>query len=131
MNRPRVLLADDHPHFVEAEAVLLKSCFEVLGIAPDGVALISEALRLDPDVIVTDITMPRLNGIEAAHQIRQSGLRAKIIFLTVHSTEEFVIACRQEGALGFVHKSHMKAHLIPAILAALAGRSYISVPDSD
>jgi DNA-binding NarL/FixJ family response regulator len=130
LNRPRVLLADDHPHFVEAETALLKSFFEVLGTAPDGVVLISEALRLDPDVIVTDITMPRLNGIEAAHRLRESGLRARIVFLTVHSAEEFVTACRQEGALGFVHKSRMKAHLIPAIHAVLAGQSYISVPDS-
>jgi DNA-binding NarL/FixJ family response regulator len=115
---------------VEAEVALLTPCFHVLGTAPDGAALVSDALRLDPDVIVTDITMPRLNGVEAAHRIRESGLRAKIVFLTIHSAEEFVTACRQEGALGFVHKSHMKAHLIPAIHAALAGKAYISVPDS-
>jgi DNA-binding NarL/FixJ family response regulator len=130
LNRPRVLLADDHPHFVEAETALLKPLFDVLGTAPDGSALVSEALRLDPDVIVTDISMPRLNGVEAVHRIRESGLRAKIVFLTIHSAEEFVTACRQEGALGFVHKSHMKAHLIPAIHAALAGQFYVSVPDS-
>jgi DNA-binding NarL/FixJ family response regulator len=123
-----VLLADDHPHFVEAEAAFLKLKFDVLGTAPDGVVLVVEALRLDPDVVVTDISMPRLSGIEAAHKLRELGSRAKFVFLTVHSDEEFVSACVQEGALGYVHKSHMKAHLIPAIEAALDGQSYLSLP---
>jgi DNA-binding NarL/FixJ family response regulator len=127
LNRPRVLLADDHPHFAEAETTFLKPIFDVLGTAPDGAALVAEALRLDPDVVVTDISMPRLSGIEAVHRLRELGSRAKIVFLTVHSEEEFVTACLQVGALGYVLKSHMKTGLIPAIEAALAGRSYLSL----
>jgi DNA-binding NarL/FixJ family response regulator len=123
--RPRVLLADDHPDLLKATTALLKSQFDVVGTAADGATLVSEALRLCPDVIVADITMPILSGIDAAHQLRESSLSAKIVFLTVHSEEQFMKACIAEGALGYVLKSHMKAHLIPAIQAALVGQSYI------
>jgi DNA-binding NarL/FixJ family response regulator len=123
--RPRVLLADDHPALLEATTALLKAQFDVVGTATDGATLVSEALRLCPDVIVADITMPVLSGIDAAHRLRESALSAKIVFLTVHSEEPFMKACIAEGALGYVLKSHMKAHLIPAIQAALVGQSYI------
>ena len=103
----------------------MKSQFDVVGTAADGATLVSEALRLCPDVIVADITMPILSGIDAAHQLRESSLSAKIVFLSVHSEEQFMKACIAEGALGYVLKSHMKAHLIPAIQAALVGQSYI------
>lgn len=100
--------------------------FEVVGTAVDGASLVSEALRLCPDVIVADITMPILSGIEAAHRLQEVALSARFVFLTIHSEEQFVEACMAEGALGYVVKSHMKVHLIPAIQAALAGESYIS-----
>jgi DNA-binding NarL/FixJ family response regulator len=120
-----VLLADDHPALLEATTALLKRQFDVVGTATDGATLVSEALRLCPDVIVADITMPVLSGIDAAHRLRESAPSAKIVFLTVHSEEQFMKACMAEGALGYVLKSHMKAHLIPAIQAALGGQSYI------
>jgi DNA-binding NarL/FixJ family response regulator len=123
--RPRVLLADDHPALLEATTALLKPQFDVVGTATNGAALVSEALRLCPDVIVADITMPVLSGIDAAHRLRKSAPSAKIVFLTIHSEEQFMKACMAEGALGYVLKSHMKAHLIPAIQAALVGESYI------
>jgi DNA-binding NarL/FixJ family response regulator len=88
--------------------------------------LVSEALRLFPDVIVADITMPVLSGIDAAHRLRESTFPAKIVFLTVHSEEQFMKACMAEGALGYVLKSHMRAHLIRAIQAALVGQTYVS-----
>ena len=125
MIRPRVLLADDHPALLEATIALLKPQFDVVGTATDGATLVAEALRLCPDVIVTDITMPVLSGIDAAHRLRESGLSAKIVFLTIHSEEQFMTACMAEGALGYVLKSHMRAHLIPAIQAALVGKTYI------
>ena len=125
MVRPRVLLADDHSSLLEAETNLLRPYFDVVGTARTGVELVSEAMRLDPDVIVADISMPGFTGIEAFHQLRESGSTAKIVFLTVHSEEEFVRACVAEGALGYVIKSSMKSHLVPAIKAALAGRRYI------
>ena len=128
MNRPRVLIADDHPLFAEAEAEFLHPLFDVLGTTRDGLVLVAEALRLAPDVLVTDISMPCLSGIEAVRRLRELGSHSKVVFLTIHSDEEFVTACIQAGALGYVHKSLMKTHLIPAIMAALAGLSYLSLP---
>jgi DNA-binding NarL/FixJ family response regulator len=124
--RPRVLLADDHPALLEATTALLKPVFDIVGTAIDGEKLVSEALRLCPDVIVADITMPILSGIEAAHRLHEVALSARFVFLTIHSEGQFVEACVAEGALGYVIKSHMKVHLIPAIRAALVGESYIS-----
>jgi DNA-binding NarL/FixJ family response regulator len=124
--RPRVLLADDHPDLLEATTALLTPAFDIVGTAGDGAALVSEALRLCPDVIVADITMPILTGIEAAHRLHEVALSAKFVFLTIHSEEQFVEACVAEGGLGYVIKSHMRVHLIPAIRAALVGESYIS-----
>ena len=124
--KPRILLADDHPPLLEAASILLKPHFDLVGIVTDGVTLVSEALRLRPDVIVTDITMPVVTGINAVIQLRKSWPSAKIVFLTVHSEEEFLEACMAEGASGYVLKSRMKSHLITAINAALEGQTYIS-----
>jgi DNA-binding NarL/FixJ family response regulator len=125
LSRPRILLADDHPAVLKATNGLLKPQFDVVGTVVDGAMLVSEALRPFPDVIVADITLPVLSGIDAARQLRDSAPSAKIVFLTVHSEQQFVDACMAEGALGYVLKSHMKAHLIPAIQAALLGQSYV------
>ena len=126
LNRARVLLADDHSAVLDRVGALLSATFEVVGTVSDGQELISAAKRLNPDVIVTDITMPRLSGIEAAHQLREAGSGAKFVFLTIHVEHEFVDACVAEGALGYVLKSHMKTDLIPAIQDALLGRTFIS-----
>jgi DNA-binding NarL/FixJ family response regulator len=123
--RPRVLLADDHPALLKATSALLKRRFDVVGTATDGATLVSEALRLCPDVIVADITMPVLNGIDAARWLRESSFPARMVFLTIHPEEQFIKACIAEGALGYVLKSHMRAHLIPAIEAALLGKVYV------
>ena len=88
--------------------------------------MIAEAMRLTPDVMVADILMPALSGIEAAHELREIGSTAELVFLTIHAEQEFVDACLEEGAVGYVVKSHIKTDLIPAIQAALAGRSFIS-----
>jgi DNA-binding NarL/FixJ family response regulator len=125
--RPRALLADDHSALIEAETALLLRHFDVVGTVNDGAMLVSQALQLNPDVIVADITMPVLDGIRAIRRLRESGCQAKIVFLTIHSEQEFIQACLEEGALGYVLKSDMKAHLIPAIRAALAGQRYVAV----
>ena len=104
LNPPRVLLADDHEALLKAEIELLSAYFDVVGTAADGAALVSEACRLHPDVIVTDISMPILSGIEAVHKLRELGSTAKFVFVTVHSAEEFVEACMKAGALGYVRK---------------------------
>ena len=126
MNRPRVLLADDNEQLVEKVAEHLASSFDVVGIACDGRELVSKALRLVPDVIVADITMPVLTGVEAIRQLQETGLASKFVFLTIHSEEEFLQACFEGGAVGYVAKLHMNADLIPAIHLALAGRLFVS-----
>jgi DNA-binding NarL/FixJ family response regulator len=125
-NRARVLLADDHSAVLNRVEVLLGSSFEVIGAVTDGQELVSAGIRLAPDVIVADVIMPRLSGIEAAQQLRETGSRARFVFLTVHVEHEFVDACMAEGALGYVVKSHMKTDLIPAIKAAIIGQIFIS-----
>jgi DNA-binding NarL/FixJ family response regulator len=125
LTRARVLLADDHSSLLEAASAMLSPHVEIVGTARDGAALVSEALRLRPDVIVADITMPILNGIEAAHRLRECGSSAKLVFLTIHSEEEFIKACIAEGASGYVLKSRMKANLLSAVKAALDGRGFV------
>ena len=121
-----MLLADDHSVMLDRVGVLLNPSFEVVGAVPNGQEMIWAGIHLDPDVIVADITMPGLSGIEAAQQLREAGCRAKFVFLTIHIEHEFVDACVSQGALGYVLKSHMKTDLIPAIKAALMGRKFIS-----
>jgi DNA-binding NarL/FixJ family response regulator len=121
-----VLLADDHPPLVEAAIAILKPHYDIVGVATDGEMLVSEALRLRPDVIVSDITLPIVNGIEAIHRLCISNSQTKVVFLTIHAEEGFLKACMDEGALGYVLKSRMKTQLIPAIEAALEGKFYVS-----
>jgi len=126
MNRPRVLLADDNEILVKRVAEHLASSCDVVGIAHDGQDLISQALYLAPDVIVTDIAMPILTGVEAVHQLREARLTVRFVFLTVHSEDEFLQACLEEGAVGYVVKSRIKADLIPTIHSAMAGKLFVS-----
>jgi DNA-binding NarL/FixJ family response regulator len=125
-NRRRLLLADDHPLMLERVTRLLQPTFEVVGVASNGVEMVNEAMRLSPDIIVADISMPKLDGIEAAHQLREMGATAAIVFLTIHESSEFVEACMAQGGLGYVVKSRMKKDLIPAINAALSGKCFVS-----
>ncbi len=126
MNRARILLADDNTPVLKVTAKMLASSFDVVGMAHDGQDLVSKALLLAPDVIVVDITMPVMTGIEAAQQLRKAGLAARLVFLTIHSENEFIRACLEEGALGYVIKAHMKDDLVPAINAAMAGKLFVS-----
>jgi DNA-binding NarL/FixJ family response regulator len=126
MIRPRLFLADDREDFLNAEIALLGPYFEILGTAGDGRSLISHVQRLSPDVVVVDITMPVMNGIDAVDKLTRSGSTVKFVFLTIQSDEEFVKACLGKGARGYVWKSVMKYHLIPAIHSVLGGVPYVS-----
>ena len=126
MVRPRVILADDHEEILQAETALLQSHFDVVGVAHDGFALIADVERLHPDVVILDVTMPQMGGIEVVRKFIDSGCEAKFVFLTVHSEEEFVNACMSEGARGYVWKARMTAHLIPAVYSALNRARYVS-----
>ena len=121
-----VLLADDHPQFPEMEERLLEPEFRVVGKVGNGQALFEEAMRLKPDVIVTDISMPILNGIEAAERLKESGCDSRVVFLTVHSDSDFVRRCISTGAFGYVVKSRIGSELVPAIRGALAGNIFVS-----
>jgi DNA-binding NarL/FixJ family response regulator len=100
MRRPRVLLADDHRVVAEGLRGLLDPYFDVVGIAADGRELLAAARALDPDVVVLDISMPSLNGIEAACQLRRAKSRAKVIFLTMHGEVTYAARSLQAGASG-------------------------------
>ena len=126
MGKVRILLADDHLDSLETIERHLKPEFEVVGKVLDGHRLLQEAMRLKPDVIVSDISMPRLNGIEAADQLKESGCQSRIVFLTVHSDPDFVRVCLAAGAFGYVVKSRIGTELVPAIREALAGHIFIS-----
>jgi DNA-binding NarL/FixJ family response regulator len=124
--RPCVLLADDHPAMLALTADALAGECLVVGRVGDGCELLAEAERLHPDVIVLDITMPRLDGIEAARQLRSSHHHARLVFLTVHEDADYARAALDAGGLGYVVKTRLASDLLPAIRAALANRSFIS-----
>ena len=124
--RPRVLLADDHPAMLALTATVLAGECCVVGSVGDGRELLAEAERLHPDVIVLDITMPRLDGIEAARHLRRSHRSARLVFLTVHEDADFAQAALDAGGLGYVVKARLASDLLPAVRAALANRRFIS-----
>jgi DNA-binding NarL/FixJ family response regulator len=126
MTRPRVLLADDHRVVAEGLRGLLDPYFDVVGIVSDGRELLAAAKQLDPDVVVLDISMPSLNGIEAACQMRTAKSRAKLIFLTMHSEVSYAARSLEAGASGFVLKHSAASELVTAIKEALNGGTYIT-----
>ena len=126
MKRPRVLLADDHCVVAEGLRSLLEPHFEVVGIVSDGRELLAAARKLDPDVVVLDISMPSLNGIDAARQLRAAGSRAKVVFLTMHREVTYAARALEAGASGFVLKHSATSELVTAIHEALKGGTYIT-----
>ena len=122
----RILLADDHPGVSDFVEALLESSNEVVGKVRDGKALMEAAARLQPEIIVADISMPILSGIEAGRKLKESGCRAKLVYLTIHSDSDFLHACMQLGAFGYVLKCRMDTDLLLAVSEAAAGRKFIS-----
>jgi DNA-binding NarL/FixJ family response regulator len=124
--RPSVVLADDHEEFLSTVVRHLEPHFHVLRAVGDGQAALAEAARLEPDLIVLDISMPVLNGIETARRLTAAGSRARIVFLTVHADPDYVRAAFGAGALGYVLKSDLASDLLPCLREVLAGRSFVS-----
>jgi DNA-binding NarL/FixJ family response regulator len=124
--RARILLADDHKEIRDRAVRLLEPEFEVVGTVADGEALLKASAHMMPDVCVIDISMPRLNGIEAAIKLRENGSEARIVFLTVNEDPDFIRAALRTGALGYVVKSRMASDLCTAINGAISGRLFIS-----
>ena len=123
--RARVILADDHPEVIEDIRGLVEPEFDVVATVADGNALVAAAERLAPDVIVTDIAMPGLNGIAAAARILGSNPAARIVFVTVHSQPEIVEKGLAIGAMGYVLKLRAGDDLVPAIRAVLQGQRHL------
>ncbi len=126
MDRIRVLLADDHEAMLERVARLLATECRVVGTATDGQQALEAAQDLEPDVLVLDISMPVMNGIETAHRLREAGAEARIVFLTVHDDPDFAREALEAGALGYVIKPRIASDLVAAIKEAHAGRSFLS-----
>jgi DNA-binding NarL/FixJ family response regulator len=126
MNKPRILLADDHRILAEGVQGLLEPEFELVGIVTDGRELVEAARRLRPDVVVADISMPSLNGIDAAAQIRQAGVSCKVVFLTMQSDVSYARRAMEAGAAGYILKHSAHDELVKAIREALRGRTYVT-----
>jgi len=126
--KPRVLLADDHRMFAEGLKSLLAEEFELVGVVEDGHAMVRAARELEPDIIVADVSMPHLNGIDAMVQLRQADPNVRVVFLTMHRDTAYARRCLQSGALGFVLKHSAPEELVLALRAALQGRTFVA-PD--
>jgi len=126
MGRIRVLLADDHEEVLARVRVILGEEFDIVNAVNNGRDAIEETERLDPDVLVIDISMPILNGLQAASKLRETNLRTKIVFLTVHEDPDFVAAALAAGASAYVTKEDVTTDLLPAIYEVLQGGTYIS-----
>jgi DNA-binding NarL/FixJ family response regulator len=126
MKKSRILLADDHQILAEGLRSLLEPEFELVDIVEDGRKLITRAKELSPDVIIADITMPLLNGIEAILKLKKAEVTAKIIILTMHNDITYAMKAFEMGASGFVLKYSAASELILAIREVLAGRTYVT-----
>ena len=124
--KPRILLADDHRIVIDGLRHLLEPDFEVVGNVEDGRALVKESRKLKPDIIVADISMPLLNGIEAARQVKEILPVTKIIFLTMHPDVVYAARAFEAGASGYVLKHSASDELVTAIKSVLQGRTYVT-----
>jgi DNA-binding NarL/FixJ family response regulator len=121
-----VLIADDHFTVLESVVPMLKPFFNVVGTASDGKGAVEAESRLHPDVVILDISMPVMSGIDAAKHMRKQGSNARIIFLTVHEDVDILAAAKTAGGKGYVLKSRLGTDLIRAIKDALADKDFVS-----
>ena len=122
----RVLLVDDNEAMLARVAAVLERECEIVGSVKDGPAALAAADALRPDVIVLDISMPGMSGLEVATRLRKAGSTAAVVFLTVHDEEEFALAAQAAGARGYVVKSRLLSDLMTAVRAAQGGGSFTS-----
>ena len=126
MNKPRLLIADDHKIFVEGLKRLLDADFDIAGVVENGRELVAAAEKLRPDLIVADISMPMLNGIEAVRQIKKARPEIKVVFLTMHPDVAYAASAIKAGGTGYVLKHSAPDELITAIQEGLKGRTYVT-----
>ena len=126
MPRPRVLVADDHVIVATALGRVLEGEVEVVATANDGQQLVERALQHRPDIIVSDVNMPGLSGIEAMRRLKADGLQSKFIFLTLHTDSQLATAAMRAGASGYVLKHSAAEELIEAIHTVMRGHIYLT-----
>lgn len=126
MARIRILLADDHTLFCNLLRELLEPEYEVVGIVSDGRELLAAAETLQPDVVLADISMPSLNGLDAGRRLKEANPKMKLIFLTMNNNVEFAREALHAGASAFVLKNSQSSSLLQAIRGALRGASYVA-----
>jgi DNA-binding NarL/FixJ family response regulator len=126
MPRATVLVADDHAVVAEGLASLLRAEFSLVGTVTDGAQLLEAARRFQPDVIVTDMAMPGLNGLDALRQLRADGLASRVVVLTMHADVQLAAEALRAGASGFVVKSAAGKELVAAIQTVLRGKTYLT-----
>jgi DNA-binding NarL/FixJ family response regulator len=126
MTRPTIVLADDHRIVAEGLKSILAGEFDLVGVVADGRQMIDAALRLRPDAIVADVTMPLLNGIEALESLRGEGLQIPVVFLTMHRDVEYASRALEAGAAGYVLKHAAPEELVLAVRIALDGGVFVS-----
>ena len=123
--RPRLLLADDHALFSEALRSYLEKNFEVIGQVPDGRALLDEAARLKPDLVIVDVGMPVLNGLDAARRIKENNPKVKFVFLTMQDDLHLAAAALELGPVAFVLKQSAGSELLKAIDEVIDRKSVV------
>ncbi len=126
MDRARVLLADDHRIFLEGLKSILEDEFDIIGMVEDGRALVKEVEKQRPDIVVSDVSMPQLNGIEATLQIKKIDPDIKVILLTMHGDATYATRGFDAGASGYVMKQAATDELITAMKEAMRGRTYVT-----
>lgn len=126
MNKTRILIADDHTILTEGLRHMLEPEFDVVALVSDGVELIAAAQRYTPDIIISDVSMPMMNGIDATVQLRELGSTAKVIFLTMHRDVAYARRAMEAGAAGYLLKHSVSAELATAIREVLQGRTYVT-----
>jgi DNA-binding NarL/FixJ family response regulator len=124
--RARVLVADDHQSLLDRVVSILHDEYDVVGTVTDGTSLVAAEATLTPDVLVIDISMPGMSGLEAASSIRRRGSHAAVVCLTAHQEPEIVEAAWRAGVLGYVTKTSLAQDLLPAVRAALGGHRFVS-----
>lgn len=126
MTRPRILLGDDHGLIIEGLRSLLTKDFEIVGVASNGRELVAETERLKPDAVLVDVSMPVLNGMEAARQIKSATPDIKLLFVTQKADREYVQAAFRIGASGYILKQSAASELVPALREILSGHYYVA-----
>ncbi len=124
--RPRIIIAEDHTFTLEGLRTLLAVHYEIVALVADGRALVEETLRLKPDLVILDISMPLLNGIDAAVRIRKELPRCKLLFITMHANPAYLEAALEAGATGYVLKTAAREDLLEAAKQVLQGKIYVS-----